>query len=352
MRGLSGHFAFAVVTTLPADHNRAADFRETTPWVYHLPEACVAEPGRFLADLAAVHGVQGVLISSSEAGYRALPAIKQGGLWTADIVHNTAPQGHLKHSIRFDRYLDMHFVCGTAQAEALRKGTGPDDTRIRTVWTAVDAKGRFDPNRYAERRGPLRTELGLDHRDVVLTYVGRLSTEKDVPLFVAAVGEIVRRYPGLPVRALIAVEGPERLRVEQAIETEGLWNAVQLLGNTRRVPELLAVSDYLFLTSRTEGSPITILEAMSLKLVVLSTAVGNVSEVIEDGVNGFVIEGRDPAVFADRFGQIQSDPGRQARIREAARRTILERFEESGMLSAYAEVFHAALGPRAGGGSV
>jgi glycosyltransferase involved in cell wall biosynthesis len=151
---------------------------------------------------------------------------------------------------------------------------------------------------------------------------------------------------------LVAGDGPELLRVEQAIEHEGVWNEVRLLGDSRRVPEILAVSDYMLLTSRTEGSPITILEAMSLKAVVLSTAVGNVREVIDDGVNGFVIENRDPSSFADRFEEIRHDPEREKRMREAARRTILERFDESRMLDGYAEVFRAALGPGQGNRSV
>jgi glycosyltransferase involved in cell wall biosynthesis len=162
----------------------------------------------------------------------------------------------------------------------------------------------------------------------------------------------VRRHPGIRIRALVAGDGMELLRVEQAIEREGLWNEVRLLGDTRRVPEILALSDYLLLTSKTEGSPITILEAMSLKLVVLSTAVGNVREVIEDGVNGFVIDGREPTTFADRFDAIRRDPEREIRMREAARRTILERFDEPQLLKSYADVFRAALGPDAANRSV
>ena len=352
IRGLCNQFSFAVVATLPADHNRAAEFREATPWVYHLPEASAADPGRFLADLAAMHGVRGVLVSSSEAGYRALPALKQRGLWTADIVHNTAPQGYLDRSIGQDGHLDFHFACGRLQADALRNSAAVSESRLRTVWTAVDAAASFDPQTYEARREALRAEFDLQSRDVVLAYVGRLSIEKDVPLFVAAASEIARRNPGVRIRALIAGEGPELLRVEQAIERAGLWNEVRLLGDSRRIPEILAVSDYLLLTSKTEGSPITILEAMSLKLVVLSTAVGNVRDVIDNGVNGFVVESRDPAAFADRFEEIRRDPKRERRLREAARQTILERFDEPRMLAGYAQVFRAALGPAQRNGSV
>jgi glycosyltransferase involved in cell wall biosynthesis len=352
MRGLRGRFSFAVAATLAADNNRAAEFREATPWVYQLPEASFADPGPFLADLAAIHGVRGVLVSSSEAGYRALPLLKQRGFWTADIVHNTAPEGYLGRSIACDGYLDLHFACGPMQAEALRKAGNVSDSRIRTVWTSVDATGRFDPRRYGPHREALRADFGLESCDVVLAYVGRFSIEKDVPLFVAAVAAIVRRHPGLRIRALAAGDGPELLRVEQAIEREGLWNEVRLLGDSRCVPEILAASDYLLLTSRTEGSPLTILEAMSLELVVLSTAAGNVREVIDDGVNGVIVNGRDPAAFADRFDEIRRDPEREKRMREAARRTVLERFDESRMLESYAEIFQAALGTAGGNRSL
>jgi hypothetical protein len=175
VRGLSRDFSFAVAATLDAEHNRADEFRTLTPWVYHLPASSAADPGRFLAELAEIHGVRGVVISSSEEGYSALPAFKQRGLWTADIVHNTAPEGHLDQSIGLDNHLDVHFACGRQQADALRNGTDTGESRIRTVWTAVDAQGEFDPERYEARRETLPTEFGLDSRDVVLAYVGRLS---------------------------------------------------------------------------------------------------------------------------------------------------------------------------------
>jgi glycosyltransferase involved in cell wall biosynthesis len=84
----------------------------------------------------------------------------------------------------------------------------------------------------------------------------------------------------------------------------------------------------------------------------MTTAVGNVREVVEDGINGFIVNGRDPAAFAERFDDIRGDTEREERLREAARRTILERFGEPRMLESYAEVFGAALGPEAAGRSV
>ena len=309
IRGLSGQFSFVVVATLPADHNRAAEFREATPWVYHLPET--ADPGRFLAELAAIHGIRGVLVSSSEAGYRALPALKRSGLWTADIVHNTAPEGHLDQSIGGDGHLDFHFACGRTQADALRQAAGVAGRAcvrcgLRSTPPAASTRGAIRPTAMK----PAARLCAPSSASTAATWYSPMSggfrRRKTCPCSSPQRRRSSGATRSSAIRALIAGDGPELLRVEQAIEREGVWNEVRLLGDSRRVAEILAVSDYLLLTSKTEGSPLTVLEAMSLERIVLSTAVGNVREVIDDGVNGFVIEGRDPATFAARFDEIQA----------------------------------------------
>jgi glycosyltransferase involved in cell wall biosynthesis len=109
------------------------------------------------------------------------------------------------------------------------------------------------------------------------------------------------------------------------------------------VGEVLAASHFAFLTSRFEGSSITLLEAMSMRQVALTTEVGNVRDVIEDGVNGFVVASRDPSGFAARVGEALADPAREAAMRERARRTVLERYDLPAMVGVYADAIRGAL---------
>jgi glycosyltransferase involved in cell wall biosynthesis/SAM-dependent methyltransferase len=343
MQGLAGDYHLAAITTLDVRHNWEVEFQRVTPWIYHLAHLPVENPAAYLGDLIEAHHISGLLVSGSALAYKALPVLREReGLWTADIVHNTVPEGYLETSIQSDGYLDCHFAVGKPQRDALiRRGVHPD--KIFLAPTATDTAGRFNPITYAARLPEIRHRLGLSGGEVVLTYIGRLAVEKDVPLFVQVVAEIIRRSPRRKFRAFIIGDGPERARIEHEIRVQGLQSVVELLGFSDNVAEILAASHFSFLTSRFEGSSITLLEAMSMRQIVLSTEAGSVRDVIEDGVNGFVIPTRSPADFASRVIAVLADPQREAEMRERARRTIMDRYDLAAMVRVYANAIAQGL---------
>jgi len=336
IEGLRGEFAFVMATARGESHAGYERAAGLTPWIYQLPNLRAGNAGDFLRDLAAAHGVRMVLVNWAEQGYHALPKLKQAGLWTADIVHNAAPEGRLAESIRYRRTLDLHIAVGAAQAQALKKAGAPEQS-IRVIPTAVDAGGTFHPALYADRREEIRRELGLSSHDRVIVFVGRLSEEKDPLLFIAVADQLARRNPARSFRALIAGDGPLRIRVEEEIAAHGLPDVVRLLGARRDVAEVLAASDYFLLTSRTEGSPFSLLEAMSLERAVIAADVGNVAEAVRDGENGFLVRGREARNFVSCVERLEADPELRARVGVEARKRVLERFSRDAMLALYRE---------------
>ena len=336
MQGLAGDFALAALTTLDVRHNWETEFQRLTPWIYHLAHLPVDDGASWLRDLVEAHAVRALIISGSALAYQALPLLKQQRLWTADIVHNTVPEGYLQTSIRMDPYLDCHFAVGGPQRDALIQRGGVTPDKVRLAPTSADTAAQFNPDRCAGRLADIRRRLAIHVGEIVLTYTGRLAVEKDVPLFVQVVAEIARRHPERRFRAFIAGDGPERARAEHEIRVLGLQGVVELLGFQDSVADLLAVSHFSFLTSRFEGSSVTLLEAMSMRQVVLAPEVGNVRDVIEDGDNGFVIPSRRPADYAARVAEVLADPARESRIRDRARQTIVDRFDLAAMVRVYA----------------
>ena len=344
MQGLSTEYNLAAVTTLDARHNWEAEFQRLTPWVYHLASLPILDGAAYLRDLVAAHRIAGVIISGSALAYQALPLLKQDPhLWTADIVHNTVPEGYLQTSIRMDPYLDRHFAVGGPQRDALTGRGGVAPEKIHLAPTSADASGRFNPDAYADRLPDLRRRLGLRGGEVVLTYTGRLAIEKDVPLFIQVVGEIVRRNSPKRFKVFIAGDGPERARVDHEVRVQGLQGVVEILGFCDYVPEVLAVSRFSFLTSRFEGSSVTLLEAMAMRQVVIVPDVGNARDVIDDGASGFIIPTRRPEDFAARVTEVLADPAREAEIGRRARQTILERYDQQVMVRVYAGAIAQAL---------
>jgi glycosyltransferase involved in cell wall biosynthesis len=344
MQGLSTEYNLAAVTTLDARQTWEAEFQHQTPWIYHLATLPILDGAAYLRDLVAAHRIAGVIISGSALAYQALPLLKQEPrLWTADIVHNTVPEGYLQTSIRMDPYLDCHFAVGGPQRDALTGRGGVAPEKIHLAPTSADASGRFNPDAYTDRLPDLRRRLGLRGGEIVLTYTGRLAIEKDVPLFIQVAGEIVRRNPQKRFKVFIAGDGPERARVEHEVRVQGLQGVVEILGFCDYVPEVLAVSRFAFLTSRFEGSSVTLLEAMAMRQVVVVSDVGNARDVIDDGTTGFIIPTRRPEDFAARVTEVLADPARETEIGRRARQTILERYGQQVMVRVYAAAIAQAL---------
>ncbi|MCB9384440.1 MAG: glycosyltransferase family 4 protein [Bryobacterales bacterium] len=319
MQGLAGEIDFAVLPASPRGPADAAFF-SAPGWIFPPPEGDYAARA---AEILCNNPVRVVVVSSCPEAYAALPALREAsGASFVDILHNAAPEGSLGASIARDRWLDLHFAVGEAQAEALRRG-GVAPKKIRLARNGVDCDGRFRP-----------AEPGAPSNHLRLGWVGRLSEEKDPALF-------VRTVAALPdAEGLLIGDGPERFRIEQLIRALGVADRVRITGFTDRVTERLAPLDALLLTSRVEGSPLTVLEAMSLRKPVVAADVGGVREAVEDGVTGFLVAERTQRAFAEAAGRLR-DPELRRRMGEAARRVVVERFSRTAMLAAYREGFRS-----------
>ena len=317
IRGLATELDFAI---LPASGEGPADpsLLTATPWIFPPPQADYA--GR-AAQILRDNPVNCVLISSCPQAYAALPALRQSSsARIVDILHNTAPEGSLGASAAHDRYIDRHFAVGDQQADALRQA-GVAPAKIAVARNGVDCHGQFRP---PEAPSPLTGPGPLR-----IAWIGRLSDEKDPALFLRALAKLPE------TQGILIGDGPERFRLETLIRDLGLSTRVRITGFTSRVPQLLGACDILALTSRTEGFPLTILEAMSLEKPVVAADVGAVREAVEDGVTGCLVRDRTPEGLAAAIRLLASDPALRRRLGVNARRRVVEHFSRDAMLDSY-----------------
>jgi glycosyltransferase involved in cell wall biosynthesis len=122
-----------------------------------------------------------------------------------------------------------------------------------------------------------------------LVFVGRLSPEKGGVLLVEAAAKLKRS--GVGVELVLIGDGPSRRDIEQAVASHGLRGAVTLLGwhGSKRVREEILASRALVLPSFAEGLPIVLMEALALHRPVVSTYVAGIPELIQPGINGFLV---------------------------------------------------------------
>ncbi len=156
--------------------------------------------------------------------------------------------------------------------------------------------------------------------------VGRLSDQKDYESLVRALG-IVKRE-GAAFHATFIGEGYLREQIEAALREEHLEADVTLTGHVphARVREAYAHADLFVSSSRWEGSPNVLLEAMSYGLACVSTAVGGAVDIIRDGEDGLLVPPGRPDALAEALAKLLANAELRARLGHAARARIEETF--------------------------
>jgi glycosyltransferase involved in cell wall biosynthesis len=162
-----------------------------------------------------------------------------------------------------------------------------------------------------------RDGLGLQEDDLVVGAVGVLRPQKAVDVLVKAAAILRAEFPRL--RVLVVGAGPEYGALEKLIGELDLSSTVSLLGFRTDVPELLPIFDVAASSSDFEGSPLAVLEYMEAGLPVVSTRVGGVPDLVEDGVTGVLVDRGDPAALARGIGELLRDPQRRAQMGRLAR---------------------------------
>ncbi len=149
-----------------------------------------------------------------------------------------------------------------------------------------------------------------------MIYVGRLAAIKRPEVFLRAVALVAREIPG--VKAQVAGDGHLRESLDRLAGELCLGANLEFLGPRGDVDVCLRRSRILVNTSDSEGLPLSVMEAMMCGLPVVASHVGDMAELVEDGVNGFLIDDRTPENFAGRVVELLRSPDRLAAFSAAA----------------------------------
>jgi glycosyltransferase involved in cell wall biosynthesis len=197
-----------------------------------------------------------------------------------------------------------------------------DEVR-RSVWSrrrdGVDVVIQGIPTsalhaRRGERAGA-RGALGVGDDTVLVATVANFREKKDYPTLLAAAAACLDD----PTLRFVAIgQGPLGPELQDLHHRLGLGDRFRFLGFHPDPPAVLAGADVFALTSRHEGLPIALLEAMALAVPPVASAVGGVPEVITDGIDGLLVAAGDVEGFVTAFRRLAQDPAQRATIAAAA----------------------------------
>jgi glycosyltransferase involved in cell wall biosynthesis len=179
-------------------------------------------------------------------------------------------------------------------------------------------------------RGELRHELGI-HADVPLVgIVGRLVPIKASENFLQAAVQIRAALPS--AQFLVIGDGERRQELETLACQLGLEGCVRWLGWRRDLVRVYADLDVVALTSRNEGSPVVLIEALASARPVVSTAVGGVPEVVVHGETGLTVPVSDVPALAEAILTLLRDPVLAQRLATAGRQHVYPRYDSSRLV--------------------
>ncbi|MBI4341153.1 MAG: GT4 family glycosyltransferase PelF [Candidatus Omnitrophica bacterium] len=186
-------------------------------------------------------------------------------------------------------------------------------------------------------------ELGWPEQAPRFLAIGRLVPAKRHDRFIDAMAQVIAARPG--ARGLIIGEGPLQQTLAQRIAARGLQGQVVLAGVRHDVPSLLGGARAVVFTSEREGLPMVTLEAMAAGVPVVSTPVGGVPEVIEDGRTGWLVPPDDEASLVERLTRLVDEPALAQRAGAAAQTAVRGRWSLPAMVRAHDALYQRALRP-------
>jgi glycosyltransferase involved in cell wall biosynthesis len=159
-------------------------------------------------------------------------------------------------------------------------------------------------------------------RPIDLIFVGRLAPIKQPEQFVQIVERLARSRPSL--RAMMIGAGPELDSLQREAARLGIRDHIEFLGYRNDVSEFLRQSKVFVLTSRSEGMSIALMEAMGCGVPSVVADVGELSDVVVSGVNGWLVQPNDVEGYVQRISELLDDPVRWQRLSNAAREAATE----------------------------
>jgi glycosyltransferase involved in cell wall biosynthesis len=185
-------------------------------------------------------------------------------------------------------------------------------------------------------RDQARAQLGVPNGRFHVGWVGRLTPEKGADVLLAALPLLA----DLSLVVSVVGDGRSRPQLQETAARLGLGDRVRWLGNVAEAGRLFAAFDVFALSSRTEGTPIVLFEAMAASTPIVATAVGGVPDVVSSD-EAVLVGADDPAALARAIRSVRADPAAAADRARRAQERVAKEFALGPWLEQYERIYRS-----------
>ena len=191
---------------------------------------------------------------------------------------------------------------------------------------------RFHPCSLEEKNA-LRTELGYSEKDFIITVVAELNKNKNH----RAVLQALARMENRNLYYVVCGRGPLKEELEAFAREKGLADRVRFMGYRDDVPFFYAMADVFVFPSFREGLPVSVMEAMASGLPIVCSRIRGNTDLVQEGVNGFLMDPQDPRGIADAVLRLEN-PRKRQEIADINRENA-GHFDLSEIVEKYREIY-------------
>jgi glycosyltransferase involved in cell wall biosynthesis len=220
-------------------------------------------------------------------------------------------------------------------AEVLRRSIVSDPAKVRVITNGVELESRSS----GAGRDTVRKELGIPDGATVIGSIGRLEPVKNYGLAIRAFAQLHREAPAdQPLWLLLAGDGSERAALEELARSLGVSDRVRFLGWRNDTELLYPAFDIFTLSSRSEGTSISLLEAMTSGVCPVVTDVGGNRSVLGPELASLVVP-EDAGALATAWRRCAQDPRLRSELAGRARHRVETAFSAEHMVEQYAGLY-------------
>lgn len=262
-----------------------------------------------------------------------------------NVLNNYFSKTKTRGFLEIERFLAKHSnaiisISECQKIELIHKFRLCSPEKIFTVPLGFDLE-RFNNNRELKRKD-FRDKYELD-KEVAIGIIGRLVPIKDHELFLRSV-KYLKQNTDKPFKVFITGDGEDRSKLEKlANDLEIGRENIIFTGWIRQIDEMMPGLDIVALTSKNEGTPVSLIEAQAAGVAIVSTKVGGVEDAVIPGESALLCKHRDPEEFGSLLLKITEDDELRKKLSSQGTDYVIKRYDYSRLIEDMKNIYYKLL---------